>query len=198
MKWEPMQLPSSSKVISSMAAIAYPSVRPPMICPSTIIGLIRTPQSSTAPTRGGFNCPAPRGRCGRGGEAQLLGDDLRGRRLVPLALRLDAELQDRLPGRVDPQLGRVEHPQADDVVVLAVARADDLRERGEADPAEPALLARLPLLLSELRVAELLEREVDRRRVVARGVDDPGGRVVRELLRLGEVLQPGRGRVGGE
>src|SRR3972149_1273852 len=127
MKWEPMQLPSSSKVISSMAAIAYPSVRPPMICPSTIIGLIRTPQSSTATTRSGFHWPPP----------EPPGDDLPERRLVTLALRLDAELQDRLPGRGDPQLGRVEHPQADDVVVLAVARADDLRERGEADPAEP-------------------------------------------------------------
>ena len=41
MKFEPMQLPSSSNVISSIAAIAKPSVRPPMIWPSTIIGLIR-------------------------------------------------------------------------------------------------------------------------------------------------------------
>ena len=51
MKLEPMQLPSSSKVISSMNAMPKPSVRPPWIWPSTIIGLMRTPQSSTATMR---------------------------------------------------------------------------------------------------------------------------------------------------
>jgi hypothetical protein len=55
-----MQLPSSSKVMSSMAAMANPSVSPPMIWPSTIIGLIRTPQSSTATIRLTFHCPVPR------------------------------------------------------------------------------------------------------------------------------------------
>ena len=48
MKLDPMQLPSSSNVMSSIAAMAKPSVRPPVIWPSTIIGLMRTPQSSTA------------------------------------------------------------------------------------------------------------------------------------------------------
>ena len=51
MKFEPMQFPSSSNVISSIAAIPNPSVSPPWIWPSTIIGLIRTPQSSTATIR---------------------------------------------------------------------------------------------------------------------------------------------------
>ena len=45
------QLPSSSKVITSISAIPIPSARPPWIWPSTIIGLIRTPQSSTAMNR---------------------------------------------------------------------------------------------------------------------------------------------------
>ena len=45
------QLPSSSNVITSISAIPIPSARPPWICPSTIIGLIRTPQSSTAMKR---------------------------------------------------------------------------------------------------------------------------------------------------
>ena len=57
MKFEPMQLPSSSNVISCMAAMPYPSVSPPWICPSTIIGLIRTPQSSTATMRRTFHTP---------------------------------------------------------------------------------------------------------------------------------------------
>ena len=45
------QLPSSSNVITSISAIPIPSARPPWIWPSTIIGLIRTPQSSTAMNR---------------------------------------------------------------------------------------------------------------------------------------------------
>ena len=47
----PRQLPSSSKAICSMSAIPTPSVSPPWTWPSTIIGLIRTPQSSTATNR---------------------------------------------------------------------------------------------------------------------------------------------------
>ena len=52
-----MQLPFSSKVICSMAAIPNPSHRPPWIWPSTIIGLILTPQSSTATIRRTFHTP---------------------------------------------------------------------------------------------------------------------------------------------
>src|SRR5213593_2070444 len=80
------------------------------------------------------------------GDAELVGDDLPERRLVALPLRLDAELEDRLPGWMHPELGRVEHAQARDVVVLAVPRADDFGEEGEADPEQPPLLARLGLL----------------------------------------------------
>ena len=52
-----MQLPSSSNVICSIAAIPNPSHRPPWIWPSTIIGLMRTPQSSTATTLLTFHTP---------------------------------------------------------------------------------------------------------------------------------------------
>jgi hypothetical protein len=45
------QLPSSSNEISSIKAIPMPSASPPWIWPSTTIGLIRTPQSSTAMKR---------------------------------------------------------------------------------------------------------------------------------------------------
>ena len=54
-----------------------------------------------------------------GRDAELVRDDLRERRLVPLALGLDAELEDRLTGRMHAQLGRVEHLDAEDVVLPA-------------------------------------------------------------------------------
>ena len=57
MKFEPMQLPSSSNVIHCIDDIANPSVSPPWICPSTIIGLMRTPQSSSAIIRRTFHTP---------------------------------------------------------------------------------------------------------------------------------------------
>ena len=81
---------------------------------------------------------------------------------------------------------------------LPVPGADDLGERGDADADQPALLAGLLLLLAQLRVAELLEREVHRLLVVARVVLEPGRRLVRELLRLDEVLQPELDRVDAE
>ena len=95
-----------------------------------------------------------------GRDTELLGDDLRERRLVPLPLRLDAELEDRLAGGVDSQLGRVEHLAGRRCRSPCRARADHLGERGEADAEQPALLARRALLLAQLLVAELLEREV--------------------------------------
>ena len=57
MKFDPMQLPSSSKVIHCIDDMAKPSVRPPWIWPSTIMGLIRTPQSSSATIRCTFHTP---------------------------------------------------------------------------------------------------------------------------------------------
>ena len=57
MKFDPMQLPSSSKVIHCIDDFANPSVSPPWIWPSTIIGLIRTPQSSSATIRRTFHTP---------------------------------------------------------------------------------------------------------------------------------------------
>ena len=133
-----------------------------------------------------------------GRDPELLGDDLGERRLVALALRLHAELEHRLAGRVHAQLGRVEHAQPDDVELLAVAGADDLGERREPDADQLALLARLLLLPAQLLVAELLEREVQRALVVAGVVDEAGGRGVRELIRLDEVRTPELGRVEPE
>ena len=55
----PRQLPSSSKAISCISAMPTPSARPPWIWPSTIIGLMRTPQSSTAMKRRTLTSPVP-------------------------------------------------------------------------------------------------------------------------------------------
>ena len=53
-------LPCSSYGISSYSAGARPIVRPPWICPSTIIGLMMLPQSSMATNRRIFTWPVPR------------------------------------------------------------------------------------------------------------------------------------------
>ena len=60
MKLPPWMLPCSSYVICSYSAGARPIVRPPWICPSTIIGLMIVPQSSTATKRRIFTSPVPR------------------------------------------------------------------------------------------------------------------------------------------
>ena len=74
-----------------------------------------------------------------------------------------------------------------------MAGAHDLGERGEADADQLAFGALL--LAAEVGIAELLQREVHGRLVVARVVLEPGGRLVRELVRLDEVLPPEVGRV---
>ncbi len=59
MKEFPTQLPSSSNAITCISAIPTPSARPPWTCPSTIIGLMRGPQSSTAMNRRTSTSPVP-------------------------------------------------------------------------------------------------------------------------------------------
>ena len=116
----------------------------------------------------------------------------------PWPCDLHAELEDRLAGRVDAQLGRVEHLQPGDVVGLRRPGADRLGEVGDADADEPPLGPRRRLLLAELLVADLVERRAQRGRVVAGVVDEAGRRLVRELLGLDEVLEAELGRVDAE
>ena len=123
-------------------------------------------------------------------DPELAGDDLGERRLVPLPLRLAAELEDRLAGRMDPKLGAVVHLHADDVVVLRRSGADDLGERRDADAVELALRASVGLLLPKVVVPDHLERLVHGALVVAAVVDEPRRGRVRELVRLDEVLLP--------
>ena len=97
-------------------------------------------------------------------EAELLGDDLRERGLVTLALRLDAEPGDHLAGRVDADLARVEHLDPEDVEVVRRARADDLGEAADADAHELAAGALLDLLATEPLVVDEVHRLAERLR----------------------------------
>jgi len=55
----PRQFPSWSNAMTSIRAMPIPSASPPCTWPSTIIGLIRTPQSSTATNRLTVTLPVP-------------------------------------------------------------------------------------------------------------------------------------------
>ena len=134
-----------------------------------------------------------------GGNAQLLGQDLRVRRLVPLALRLGAEARDRLAGRVNADLAAVEHLDAEDVEVLRRAGADDLGEARDADAHQlAALRASRPARAAARRSRSCSMAISQRARVVAAVVLPAERRLVRELLRLDEVLQPELGRIHAE
>src|SRR5262249_11159500 len=100
-------------------------------------------------------------------DAELLGDDLRVGRLVPLPLRLGAEARDRLPRRLDAYFRRIEHLDAEDVEVLGRPGADDLGEARDADAHELAAGALLRLLLAQRRVVDDAHRLVERGVVVA-------------------------------
>src|SRR6201999_1133361 len=84
-----------------------------------------------------------------GRDAELLGDDLRERRLVALALRLRRERHDGLAGRVHAQVRAVVHRQPEDVHVRARAGADALGEERDADAHQLAARALLRLLAAQ-------------------------------------------------
>ena len=128
-------------------------------------------------------------------EAELLGDDLGERRLVALALGLDADPGQHLAGRMDADLARIEHLQAEDVEVVRRPGADDLGEAADADAHQLAALALLGLLLPQAGVVDDVHRLLERGTVVARVVRPAGRRLVRELVGLDEVLHPELGRV---
>src|SRR5262249_60208046 len=82
-----------------------------------------------------------------GRQAELGRDDLRVGRLVALALRLGAEPADAGAGRVDADLGGVEHGDAEDVAVARRAGADNLGEERDTDAHQLARLAALERFL---------------------------------------------------
>src|SRR5262249_26538399 len=117
-------------------------------------------------------------------------------RLVALALALAAHTRDARTGRVHADLAGIEHGNAEDVAVLRRAGADDLGEERHADPHDLASLAALErralgrLLLAQLGVFRALHRLLHGGVIVAGIVFPSQRRVIRELLRPDEVLQP--------
>ena len=88
---------------------------------------------------------------------------------MALALRLGAEPRDAGAGRMDADLGGVEHGDAEDVAVARRPGADDLGEEGDADAHQLARLAAPEgLLLRLLLGAQLLV--VDRLHRLGRAV----------------------------
>ena len=94
-------------------------------------------------------------------------DDLRPRRLVPLSLGPGAGTDDRLAAHVHLELGGVEHLDAEDVVLPAVAGAERLGHRGDPEAEQPAALAGFLLLLPEVLVPDGPQADVEALGVLA-------------------------------
>jgi hypothetical protein len=85
-----------------------------------------------------------------GGDAEFGGDDLGVGGLVALALRLGAEPADAGAGRMDADLGRIEHRQCRGCRRLRRSGAHDLREESKPDSHQLARLAALEGFLLRL------------------------------------------------
>src|SRR4029453_4376320 len=118
--------------------------------------------------------------------------------LVRLALALGAEPGDRAAGRMDPDLAGVEHADAQDVAVPGRPRTNDLSEEGDADAHQLPPRPLLRLLFAQTGIVDRGHRLAHRGDVIARVVFPAERRVIGELLRLDEVLQPELGGVDPE
>ena len=116
-----------------------------------------------------------------------MGDDLRPGGLVTLSLALGAGTQDGLAGHVDLELGRVEHLDAEDVVLAAVAGAERLGHRRDAKAEQPAPLPRFGLLRPEVLVSDRPEADVQALGVLARVGQEAERGPVREVVVPHEV-----------
>src|SRR5438093_1542775 len=105
-----------------------------------------------------------------------------------MALRFGSGSDDACAGRVNPDLGAVEHLDPEDVEMLRGTGAHDLGERREADPHQLAAKTLCGLLLQQFLVANLLERDVERLLIVAAVVREAEARLIRELILPHEVL----------
>ena len=128
-------------------------------------------------------------------QPELVRDDLRERRLVPLALGLHADRDLRGAGGRHADRRAVVHRQPEHVHVLARPGADGLGEEGDADPHQLAATALERLLGPQRVVVREPQRLVQRRLVLARVVHPAGLRRVRELLGADQVLAPQRHRI---
>jgi len=122
-----------------------------------------------------------------GRDAQLVRDDLRPCRLVALSLGLRAGAEDRLAGHVHLEIGGVEHLDAEDVVLAAVARAERLGHRGDAEAEQPSALAGRRLLFPEVLVVDRLEADVQALGILAGVGEEAERRPVREVVVPHEV-----------
>lgn len=127
--------------------------------------------------------------------SEFFGDDLRVCRFVSLALGFGAESRDGITGRMDANLGAVEHLQPEDVEVLRRACSDDLCEAADADSHQFSALAFFLLLLFELRISDLLHRLVQSGRIIAAIILPAERGLIWELLGLDEVFHPELSRV---
>src|SRR5207342_1604273 len=122
------------------------------------------------------------------GEQPRMSDDLRRGRLVTLPLRDGAERDDDLAEDVELHGGRLVVPGELEVGIQERGLTEVVRPRVErrADPEAEELPARSGLLapLLDGAVVDELERDVERRCVVARVVEATVRRFVRHLLGL--------------
>src|SRR5690349_24791342 len=96
---------------------------------------------------------------------------------------------------MNSNLGRIEHLEAEDVERVRWSGADDLGEARDADSHELTARSLLELLAAQLRVVDLLHRELERRLVIPAVVRPARRRLVGKLLGLDEVLQAELGRI---
>src|SRR6185503_14150366 len=125
----------------------------------------------------------------RGGNAELLRDDLRVRRLVSLPLRLRTETRDGLSRRMNADLSRVEHLEAENVEGVRGAGADRFGEARDANAHELTACTLLRLLSAQIPVTDLPHRQLEGGLIVPAVVAPTRGRVIGELLWLDEVLE---------
>ena len=121
-----------------------------------------------------------------GVDAEDVGDDLRGDRLVPLPLRRRPERDDDLAEDVELHrrhlvVARELQLRVDQARLAEVVRAR-VERRADPDPEQPAGGLRLGAAGGEPLLAEQAERQVEHRRVVARVVDAAVRRRVGHLL----------------
>src|SRR3989442_15740577 len=96
------------------------------------------------------------------------------------------------------QLRAVEHPQAENVEVRAVARGHHLGEAGDVDARYLALLPSRLDVLPQLVVTKLFQGNVHSFRIVAAVVDPARRRRVWELFGLDEVVHAKLGLIKAE
>src|SRR3989454_10381763 len=135
-------------------------------------------------------------------DAELVGDELGERGLVPLPVRVRPRIHGHRARRVDAHLAglpeaRARAERARDGRWRRAARLD---VRADADADVPPLRAKRELLLACLVVSDQLERASERRLVVAAVVRERHGRLVRSAIGelRDEVLAPELRRIDPE